>query len=290
MNFKGVKQMKAIGFIGGSGLYDIPGMEVLEEISIKSPWGEASDKVILGKINEVEVAFLARHGRGHKITPTEVNSRANIYALKSLGVEEVLAFSAVGSLQEGIAPLDFVMPSQIIDRTRLRANTFFGEGIVGHVGFSEPFCSRLSVFAKEAVKNSGITLHENKTLVVMEGPAFSTKAESHLYRSWGADIINMSALPEAKLAREAGLCYQMICMSTDYDCWRESEEAVTVEMVIGNLKSNADNAKKVVLDVVSRLGQERSCGCVDAGKHSVITGPEHWPDATKEKLKFILGE
>jgi len=281
--------MKPLGFIGGSGLYDIPGMEVVDEKDISTPWGTPSDKVVLGRINGVDLAFLARHGRGHRLTPTEVNSHANIYALKSCGVEEIIAFSAVGSLREEIAPLDFVIPNQIIDRTRLRDNSYFGEGIVAHVSFADPFCPRLSAIVKKSVEASGVAFHEDKTLVVMEGPAFSTKAESHIYRSWGADIINMSALPEAKLAREAELCYQMVCMSTDYDCWRESEEVVSVEMVIANLMQNAETAKKVVLDVVSKCGAERNCGCSTAARNSVITSKDHWPQETEEKLKFILG-
>lgn len=282
--------MASIGFIGGSGLYNIPEMKVLEERLVKTPWGDPSDKLIFGSLKGVDVVFLPRHGRGHRITPTEVNSRANIWALKSVGVREIVAFSAVGSLREEIAPLHFVVPSQIIDRTSRRPSTFFEGGVVAHVSFAEPFCTRLEGQVRQALKGCDLKHHVDTTLVVMEGPAFSTKAESKLYRSWGADIINMSALPESKLAREAGICYQMVCMSTDYDCWRDVGEHVTAEMIISNLSRNAENARKVILDLVGRMGAKRSCTCSEAGRSAILTDKKLWPAEVAERLAVIVGK
>jgi 5'-methylthioadenosine phosphorylase len=279
-----------VAVIGGSGIYEIEGVEVIKEISLNTPWGKPSDSIVIAKIEGVLTAFLPRHGRGHFILPHEVNSRANIAALKMIGVEEILAFSAVGSLKEEIKPLDFVLPDQVIDRTKNRPSTFFGDGIAAHIAFADPFCTRLHELIKPVAKANGLKLHTNETVICMEGPAFSTRAESHMYRSWKAGVINMSALPEAKLAREAEICYSIICMSTDYDCWKENEEHVTVEMLIGNLSKNADNAKKLLKAMLPHLGKERTCGCKEATKNSILTAPEKQNPKQKKKLKTIFPE
>jgi 5'-methylthioadenosine phosphorylase len=276
-----------IAIIGGSGLYDFDGMKVIEEVNIDTPWGKPSDSIIVGELGGVKAAFLPRHGRGHVILPHEINYQANIAALKMIGVREIIAFSAVGSLKAEIKPLDFVIPSQIIDRTKVRPSTFFGNGVAAHVPFGHPFCDRLQEIIKPAIKNLKINMHTNETLVCMEGPAFSTKAESNLYRSWGAGVINMSALPEAKLAREAEICYAMVCMSTDYDCWKEDEEHVSVEMVVANLNKNARNAKDLIKALITKLGGERKCSCSGAAKYSIITAKEKQNPAQAKKLKEI---
>ncbi|CAO3611592.1 unnamed protein product [Mucor fragilis] len=286
-----------IAVIGGSGLYNLEGLEVIEEVNPETPWGFASDKIVISKTpSGNKIAFLARHGRGHYLTPTEVPVRANIAALKSLGVEVILAFSAVGSLREEIPPCDFVLPDQLIDRTRgLRPSTFFGEGVVAHAGFADPFHAGLSdLIAKhEKVLEFGAKLHQKKTAVCMEGPAFSTRAESHMYRSWGGDIINMSALPESKLAREAEIAYQMICMSTDYDCWRQNEEAVTVETVMQNMGNNGKNAKTLLHALLPDLEEAVNNDTLEpklkgSMKFSGMTAPEKRNPETVRKLEFIL--
>jgi 5'-methylthioadenosine phosphorylase len=277
-----------IAIIGGSGLYNVEGLTVIDEVNIDTPWGKPSDSITITEFNGIKAAFLPRHGRGHFILPTEVNSRANIAALKQLGVREIVAFSAVGSLKEEIAPRDFVLPNQIIDRTRGRTSTFFGNGVVAHVGFADPFCSRIQEIIKPEIEKLGVKLHTNETLVCMEGPAFSTRAESNLYRSWGAGIINMSALPEAKLAREAEICYAMVCMSTDYDCWKTDHEDVTIEMVIGNLNANSGNAKALIQALISRLGNEKGCACQSAMKFAIMTDPKKRNAEAVKKLKAIL--
>jgi 5'-methylthioadenosine phosphorylase len=279
-----------IGIIGGSGLYDIEGVTIIEEVTIDTAWGKPSDTLTIAEVNGVRAAFLPRHGKGHFIQPSDINMRANIAALKMIGVEEIVAFSAVGSLKEEIKPRDFILPTQIIDRTKNRPSTFFGDGIVGHVMFGDPFCNRLHETIKPLIKDLGVSLHTDETLICMEGPAFSTRAESNLYRSWGAGIINMSALPEAKLAREAELCYAMICMSTDYDCWKEDEEDVSVEMVIGNVVANSNNAKTLIKNIIPKLGQTRGCTCKGATKNAIMTAPDKQNPKTKEKLKTILPE
>jgi 5'-methylthioadenosine phosphorylase len=279
-----------IGIIGGTGLYEIDGVTVLEEISLDTPWGQPSDAITIGEISGRRVAFLARHGRGHRRLPHEVNARANIAALKMIGVEEIIAISASGSLKEEIRPLDFVIPDQIIDRTKARPSTFFGDGVAAHVGFAEPFCSRLHELIAPAAKQTGITLHRNQTLLCMEGPAFSTKAESRLYRSWGCGVINMSTLPEAKLAREAEMCYAVICMSTDYDCWHEEEEHVTIDMVIQNLTTNSEHARNLRKNLILAMDGERSCACGQASKYAIITAPEKRDPAQVKRLKAILPE
>ncbi|MFC1670503.1 S-methyl-5'-thioadenosine phosphorylase [Spirochaetota bacterium] len=264
----------SIGIIGGSGLYNIEGSKVLEEVNIDTPWGKPSDSIAITEIDGKVAAFLPRHGRGHTLLPHEVNNCANIAALKMIGVEQIIAFSAVGSLKEEIKPRDFVIPNQVIDRTKARESTFFGNGVGAHVSFADPFCSRVQEIIIPLTDELDLDVHTDETLICMEGPAFSTRAESNLYRSWGAGVINMSTLPEAKLAREAEICYAVICMSTDYDCWKEDEEHVTVEMVIENLTVNADNAKKLAKSLVNNLGTDRPCGCKEASKYAVITSED----------------
>ncbi|GBF39817.1 S-methyl-5'-thioadenosine phosphorylase [Leptospira johnsonii] len=274
--------------IGGTGLYSLDGMELVEEILPETPWGKPSDTIKIGKIHDKLIAFLPRHGVGHFIMPHEVPMKANICALKILGVEEIVAFSSVGSLREEIKPLDFVLPSQIIDRTRGRESTFFGKGVVAHAPFADPFSKNLSDRINKAAAKINLQIHQNKTLVCMEGPLFSTRAESHMYRSWGGDIINMSVLPEAKLAREAEIAYQMICMSTDYDCWRENEEAVTAEMVMANLGKNAENAKKLLSALIPDLGNGDDLSLKNSTKYSIITAPERRNPDTVAKLKVLF--
>ena len=280
----------SIAFIGGSGLYDIEGAILIEQLDIETPWGKPSDKIDIVDINGTIAAFLPRHGRGHYCAPHQLNTRANIAALKMIGVEQIIAFSAVGSLKEEIPPLDFVLPDQIIDRTKARPSTFFEDGVVGHMGFADPFCHRLHDIILPAAKELGLKMHTGETLVVMEGPAFSTRAESKLYRSWGAGVINMSTIPEAKLAREAEICYAVICMSTDYDCWHESEEDVTIDIVINNMNTNSANAKDLVRALAGKLGKERTCGCKEASKFAIITAPEKRDKNQSKKLSAILPE
>ncbi|MBM4015030.1 MAG: S-methyl-5'-thioadenosine phosphorylase [Planctomycetes bacterium] len=279
-----------IGVIGGSGLYDIPGARVLAELRPRTAWGSPSDAITVVEIGGTPVAFLPRHGRGHRLLPGEVNGRANIAALKQVGVEQVIAFSAVGSLKESLAPLDFAVPAQVIDRTRHRPDTFFGAGVVGHVAFADPFCPRLAAQALAVIRAAGLPGgHGGETLVCMEGPLFSTRAESHLYRSFGAGLINMSALPEAKLAREAELCYALVCMVTDYDCWREGESDVDIQMVIANLTANAQRARDLLPALLPAVGaQARACRCGEASRFAVITAPELQPAATRKRLATLL--
>lgn len=274
--------------IGGTGLYSLDGMELVEEVLPETPWGKPSDTIKIGKIHGKLIAFLPRHGVGHFIMPHEVPMKANICALKILGVEEIVAFSSVGSLREEIKPLDFVLPNQIIDRTRGRESTFFGKGVVAHAPFADPFSKNLSDRINKAAAKINLQIHQNKTLICMEGPLFSTRAESHMYRSWGGDIINTSVLPEAKLAREAEIAYQMICMSTDYDCWRENEEAVTAEMVMANLGKNAENAKKLLNSLIPDLGNGDDLSLKNSTKYSIITAPERRNPDTVAKLKVLF--
>ncbi|MDY6934693.1 MAG: S-methyl-5'-thioadenosine phosphorylase [Spirochaetota bacterium] len=277
-----------VGIIGGTGIYEIEGVEVLEELNMDTPWGRPSDSIIIARVGDVNAAFVPRHGIGHKHPPHQVNSRANIAALKMIGVREILAFSAVGSLKEEIKPLDFVLPNQVIDRTKARPSTFFENGIVAHVAFADPFCLRLHQIIIPIAKEKGLKLHTNETVICMDGPAFSTRAESNLYRSWGAGIINMSTLPEAKLAREAEICYAIICMSTDYDCWKEDEEHVTAEMIISNLNKNADRAKALLKALLPHMREERTCSCKEAIKYSTITSKEYQNLEEAEKLEKIF--
>ena len=263
-----------IAFIGGSGLYNIDGMENRREVTVETPFGDPSDAVVVGEINGVEAAFLPRHGRGHRFSPTEIPVKANIYALKSLGVERVVSVSAVGSLKEHIKPLDLVVPDQIIDRTRRRSDTFFGDGIVAHVGFADPFCNELRRIAFESASLEYVDCHDGGTYLVIEGPQFSTRAESAVYRSWGANVIGMTALPEAKLAREAELCYTTLAFVTDYDVWHDTEEEVTVGMVIQNLTHNVATAQGIIRRMLAEIPDNRTCGCESALKNAVITSRE----------------
>lgn len=260
-----------IAFIGGSGLYDIDGMEDRREVNVETPYGDPSDAILVGRRDGVEVAFLPRHGRGHTFSPTEIPARANIYALKSLGVERVVSISAVGSLAEHIRPLDLVVPDQIIDRTRHRPDTFFGSGLVAHVGFADPFCEELRLTALSSAEGGDRPNHDGGAYVVIEGPQFSTRAESAVYRSWGASVIGMTALPEAKLAREAELCYVTLAFVTDYDVWREQDEEVTVEMVVRNLTRNAGAAQEIIRRMIAGIPPTRNCVCQRALENAIIT-------------------
>ena len=279
-----------IGIIGGSGLYSMPGFEAQEERAMDTPWGAPSDPYVVGKLAGKDVAFLARHGRGHRLSPSELNFRANIHGFKSLGVERILSLSAVGSLKEEHKPLDFVIPDQFVDRTRGRVSTFFGEGLVAHIGFSQPICPQLSKVALGAAEQAGVTAKLGGTYLCMEGPAFSTLAESQLYRSWGMDVIGMTNLQEAKLAREAEICYVTIAMVTDYDCWHPEHDAVTVTDIIANLTKNAENAAKVVAAAVRAMPEARECKCGSALAHALITDRKTIPDATRKKLELLVGK
>ena len=279
-----------IGVIGGTETYDIEGLTDIEEVDPETPFGKPSDTIVIGRLGGVGIAFLPRHGRGHRISPTEVPSRANIYALKSLGVEHIIAVNAVGSLKEEIRPGDMLVPDQLIDRTRNRINTFFDEGIVAHISFGEPFCPVLSRVVYQAAQEAGVTVHLGGTYIVMEGPAFSTRAESHLYRSWGADVIGMTALPEAKLAREAEICYSIIATISDYDCWHEAHEAVTVDTILDTLRRNAETTKNILKLALSRVPEKRDCECPSALKTAIVTAPEMIPDVQKKKLGLLIGK
>ena len=283
-------QQAEIGIIGGSGLYAMPGLTSVREERVETPFGEPSDAFVLGELEGRKVVFLARHGRGHRILPSELNFRANIYALKKLGVERVLSVSAVGSLKEEHKPTDFVIPDQFIDRTFHRVSTFFGDGIVGHVAFGDPVCAVVAQTIVSACESEGLVGKAGGTYVCMEGPQFSTRAESNLYRSWGADVIGMTNLQEAKLAREAEICYATVAMVTDYDCWREGHDAVTVDQIVAVLNQNAANACKVVMAAVAAMPRERSCPCASALKYAILTSPEATPAATRERLELLIGK
>ena len=281
--------MKAeIGIIGGSGLYSMPGFEAQEEVTIQTPFGAPSDNYVLGALGGHKVAFLARHGRGHRISPSELNFRANIYGMKSLGVERIISLSAVGSLKEEHRPLDFVLPDQFFDRTRGRVSTFFGEGLIAHISFADPICPQLGAVVADACRAAGVTVKKGGTYLCMEGPAFSTKAESNVYRSWGMDVIGMTNLQEAKLAREAEICYVTVAMVTDYDCWHEDHDAVTVNDIIANLVKNAENACRVVAGAVAEMPADRTCKCGSALSHAIITDRKAVPDVTRKKLGILI--
>ena len=281
-----------IGIIGGSGLYKMDALKEVEEVQIDTPFGLPSDALILGKLDGTQVAFLARHGRNHTLLPTELPFRANIYAMKKLGVDYIISASAVGSLKEEVKPLDMVVPDQFIDRTRNRVSTFFGEGIVAHITFGDPVCQHLAKIVSDsitALNLADVTLHSGGIYVCMEGPAFSTKAESNLYRSWGATVIGMTNLQEAKLAREAEIAYATMALVTDYDCWHPDHDSVTVEMVVANLQRNAVNAQKVITEAVRRLSKEAPVReAHSALKYAILTRLDQVPDATKQKLEVIL--
>jgi 5'-methylthioadenosine phosphorylase len=279
-----------IGIIGGSGLYSMPGFEAHQEKWIETPFGDPSDAYIVGRLAGKEVAFLARHGRGHRISPSELNFRANIWGMKSLGVERILSLSAVGSLKEEHKPLDFLIPDQFLDRTRGRISTFFGNGLVAHISFAHPVCPQLSKLAYGSGLEIGVSVKQGGTYVCMEGPAFSTLAESKLYRSWGMDVIGMTNLQEAKLAREAELCYVTIAMVTDYDCWHPHHDAVTVNDIIANLTLNAEHAAKLVATAVRDMPPQRSCKCGSALEHAIITDRKTVPEATRTRLELLVGK
>ena len=279
-----------IGIIGGSGLYDMAELTDREERQVSTPFGDPSAAYVIGTLRGQRVAFLARHGIGHRLMPSELNFRANIYGFKTLGVEYILSASAVGSLKEQYKPLDLVIPDQFVDRTRGRVSTFFGRGLVAHVGFAHPFCSILSEVAFRAAQTSSATVHKGGTYVCMEGPQFSTFAESNLYRSWGMDIIGMTNLQEAKLAREAEICYTTIALVTDYDCWHPDHDQVTVDMIIANLTQNAKMAQAVIAEAVGQLPFERTCECATALKHAIITRPDAVPSEILMALAPLVGK
>lgn len=287
---------KTVGVIGGSGLYDIAGLSDVREVQVDTPFGSPSDAYIVGELDGVRMVFLPRHGRGHRFLPSEVNYAANIFGMKRLGVEFIVSVSAVGSLRENIRPGDVVLPEQFIDRTRGRRSSFFGQGLVGHVSFADPVCRRVhSCLVRAAAQHvPAESLHRGGTHVVMEGPAFSTRAESHLYRSWGADIIGMTNLPEAKLAREAEICYATLALPTDYDCWKQDEEAVSVDAVIAVLQRNVSRARDIVRTVAGLLADlpphdEHACPCPNAARHAVMTAPDRIPADLRERLAPLFG-
>jgi 5'-methylthioadenosine phosphorylase len=283
-------QRAQIGIIGGSGLYDMADVTDREEVKVTTPFGEPSAPYLLGTLRGRRVAFLARHGGGHRVSPSELNFRANIFGMKTLGVEFVLSASAVGSLKEEYKPADIVIPDQFFDRTKGRPSSFFGRGLVGHVGFAHPFCRILSGIAYESGGRAGATVHRGGTYVCMEGPQFSTLAESKLYRAWGMDIIGMTNLQEAKLAREAEICYTTIALVTDYDCWHPDHDSVTVEMVMSTLASNAATAQRIIAGAVEQLPYERTCECASALKYALVTRPDMVPDQVKRDLAPIIGK
>jgi 5'-methylthioadenosine phosphorylase len=279
-----------IGIIGGSGLYSMPGFADPKELRQQTPFGDPSDAYVLGTLAGRKVAFLARHGRGHLISPSELNFRANIHGFKQLGVERIVSVSAVGSLKEEHQPLDFVIPDQFFDRTRHRIDTFFGDGVVAHIAFADPICAEMATVVQSACKKAGIAAKRGGTYVCMEGPQFSTKAESNVYRGWGMDVIGMTNLQEAKLAREAEICYVTIAMVTDYDCWHPHHDSVTVDQIVAVLLKNAENASTVVRETVAALPTGRSCKCGSALAHAILTDRSKIPAATRERLKLILGK
>ncbi|MCU0246541.1 MAG: S-methyl-5'-thioadenosine phosphorylase [Bryobacter sp.] len=279
-----------IGIVGGSGLYSMPGFTAQQEVTVETPFGAPSDAYVVGTLEGQTVAFLARHGRGHRISPSELNFRANIFGFKLLGVERIISLSAVGSLKEEHRPLEFVIPDQFFDRTYHRESTFFGEGLVAHISFADPICPQMSDVVFTACKQEGVVAKKGGTYLCMEGPAFSTKAESNVYRSWGMDVIGMTNLQEAKLAREAEICYVTVAMVTDYDCWHPEHDAVTVNDIIANLTHNAENAAKVVKAVVRSMPEGRTCKCGAALAHALLTDRKSIPGATKKKLEPLVGK
>ena len=278
----------AIGVLGGSGLYEIDGLRDVREVSLSTPFGEPSDAYVTGVLDEIRMVFLPRHGRGHRIGPTEINYRANIWGLKKLGVTRILSVSAVGSMREEIAPGGFVLVDQFIDRTRHRPDTFFSEGIVAHVMFAEPTCADLRAVLHGVAKEIGLNVRHGGTYLNMEGPQFSTRAESKLYRSWGVDVIGMTNLQEARLAREAEMCYATVAMATDYDCWREGHEDVTVEAILAIMDQNAGNARNLIRTAAPRLAGPPRCGCQEALRYAIITAPDRIPASARERLSLLI--
>jgi 5'-methylthioadenosine phosphorylase len=285
-----VLQQAEIGIIGGSGLYSMPGLTGVHEERVSTPFGDPSDAFVLGDLEGHKVAFLARHGRGHRILPSELNFRANIYALKKLGVERIVSVSAVGSLKEEHKPGDFVIPDQFIDRTFHRISTFFGDGVVGHVAFGDPVCATVAKTIVEACRKEGVMARPSGTYVCMEGPQFSTRAESNLYRSWGADVIGMTNLQEAKLAREAEICYATAAMVTDYDCWHPGHDDVTIDQIVKVMNQNAANAARVVRAAIAAMPSERNCACKSALQFALLTSPDAILPAAREKLDLLIGK
>ena len=279
-----------VGVIGGSGLYQMNELTNIEEIKITTPFGDPSDAFVTGTLDGVPIAFLSRHGRGHRILPSEINYRANIYGFKQLGIEWLISVSAVGSMKEHIAPLDIVIPDQMFDQTKRRIGTFFGSGVVGHIGFAHPLCPNLAGLLERSCNQTGVKTHMGGTYICIEGPQFSTKAESRIYRQWGVDIIGMTNLPEAKLAREAEICYATMALVTDYDCWHESEEIVTIESVIACLMKNVNNARNILRSAVKGLPLPRNCECATALATGVITQREFIPEKTYKDLQLLIGK
>jgi 5'-methylthioadenosine phosphorylase len=282
-----------IGVIGGSGIYQMEGLSNVEEVALETPFGAPSDKFIIGTLGDVKVAFLPRHGRGHRLLPGELPFRANIYGMKMLGVTRILSASAVGSLKEELRPMDIVLPDQFFDRTSKRVSTFFGDGVAAHIGFAHPVCAELSDAIEKTGRQdlTGVTIHRGGTYLCMEGPAFSTRAESEVYRSLGMSVIGMTNLQEAKLAREAEICYATIALVTDYDCWHPEHDSVTIEMVLDYLNRNSKNAQSLIAGTVARIaGSEPSCKCQHALRHAILTAPDHITPEAKERLKAIIGK
>lgn len=283
--------MAKIGIIGGSGLYKIEGIKNIKEEAVATPFGKPSDKIITGDLFGIEVAFLPRHGIGHRINPSEINYRANIFAMKKIGVERIISLSACGSLKEELKPMDFVLPDQFVDRTnQARKTTFLYDGIVGHISFAHPTCLGLSRILYNSAKSLDLNVHMGGTYLNMEGPAFSTKAESNLYRSWGMDIIGMTNMAEARLAREAEICYSTLTAVTDYDCWYEGDESVSVNIIIEYMNKNVENIKRIIKETIARIPKERNCPCKDALKYALITSRDVIPDKIKKDLNIIVGK
>jgi 5'-methylthioadenosine phosphorylase len=287
---KRAKTDAEIGIIGGSGLYSMDGLTAAREVRVKTPFGEPSDALVLGKLEGKRVAFLARHGRGHRILPSEINFRANVYAMKLLGVERIISVSAVGSLKEELQPGEFLVADQFVDRTKLRVSTFFGEGLVAHVGFDKPTCGQMAEVLAEASEHCGVQVHRRGTYVCIEGPQFSTLAEAHMHRELKFDVIGMTNVTEAKLAREAEICYATIAMITDFDCWHPQHESVTAAQIIATLTQNAENAQKVLREAIRAMPSDRSCKCGAALKHALVTDLKLVPANTKKKLHAIIGK
>jgi 5'-methylthioadenosine phosphorylase len=281
---------KVVGVIGGSGLYEMEGLEEVQTVSLKTPFGNPSDAFIVGRLEGMKVAFLPRHGKGHRIQPSSLNFRANIYGMKKLGVQWIIGVSAVGSMKESIHPGDMVIPNQFIDQTKGRPSTFFNDGIVGHIGLADPVCPVLSQILCEAGNEAGATVHRDGTYICIEGPQFSTRAESRLYRTWGVDIIGMTNLPEAKLAREAEICYSTIAFATDYDCWHEVAGDVSISEVLRILAQSAKIAKSTIRRAIKQLPEKRECLCANALKYALITGKKFIPEKTKKDLEPIIGK
>ncbi len=279
-----------IGIIGGSGLYNLPGIERVREVRLATPFGRPSDAYVLGELEGRKVAFLSRHGRGHTLLPTEVNSRANIFGFKKLGAQRIISVSAVGSLKEEYRPTDMALPAQFFDRTRQRPSTFFGEGLVAHISFDKPVCPTVVETLAAACQEAGVPCHQGGTYVCMEGPAFSTRAESNVYRSWGMDLIGMTSLPEAKLAREAEICYATLAMVTDYDCWHPEHDTVTINVVLGYLAKNVANSQNILLKAIRALPRERNCPCASALAHAILTDRKRISHRAKKKLALLVGK